>query len=375
MPGLGGLANQNFGLWHGGRVEGRVFRDDGAGAPGGAGANDGVVQAGEPGVANVAVELRAAACAGGACDSTLTDGGGAFALWFPAAAGGSVGRGGRARSRGLALGLGRGGDDRRRVRARGTTRVTFTAAGGTIATGILFGDVPANAFAAAGTASVAPGGVALYPHAFTAASAGAVTFGATQAPSPAIAGWGYELVRDLDCDGVVDAGEPVVGATPIALVAGERVCLVGRHTAPAGAAVGSSELATLTAAFAYANAAPALGAPSSLTDRTTVLASGGGLVLTKSVDRANALPGELLTYTITYTNLSNAPLSAIAISDATPAYTVFEDAGCGAPGAGLSACGLSAQPAAGAAGAVSWTMTGALAPGGSGTVTFRVRVQ
>ena len=162
---------------------------------------------------------------------------------------------------------------------------------------------------------------------------------------------------------------------PIALVAGERVCLVARHTAPAGADVGSSELATLTAAFAYANAAPALGAPSSLTDRTTVLASGGGLVLTKSVDRASAQSGDVLTYTITYTNLSNAPLSAIAISDATPAYTVFEDAGCGTPGAGLSACGLSAQPAAGATGAVSWTMTGALAPGGSGTVTFRVRVQ
>ena len=81
-----------------------------------------------------------------------------------------------------------------------------------------------------------------------------------------------------------------------------------------------------------------------------MLASGGGLVLTKSVDRATALPGEVLTYTITYTNLSNAPLTSIAITDATPAYTVFEDATCGAPGAGLAACGVSTQPAAGANG-------------------------
>ena len=258
---------------------------------------------------------------------------------------------------------------------RASDRISFTAANGTIASGVLFGDVPPNGFAAAGAASVAPGGVALYPHAFTAASAGAVTFVAAQAPSPAIAGWGYEVVRDLDCDGVVDAGETAVGAGPIALVAGERVCLVARHTAPAGAAVGASELATLTAAFAYANVAPALGASSLLTDLTTVLASGGGLTLSKSVDRVNALPGDVLTYTITYTNLSNAPLTSIAIADATPAYTVFEDAACGAPGTGLSACGVSAQPSAGGSGPVTWTMTGALAPGGSGSVTFRVRVQ
>jgi uncharacterized repeat protein (TIGR01451 family) len=108
---------------------------------------------------------------------------------------------------------------------------------------------------------------------------------------------------------------------------------------------------------------------------TTVLAAGNGLVLTKAVDRASALPGEVLTYTITYTNLSNAPLGAIEVADATPSWTVFEDAACGAAGAGLSACGVSQQPSAGAAGSVRWTMTGALLPGASGSVTYRVRVQ
>jgi uncharacterized repeat protein (TIGR01451 family) len=105
-----------------------------------------------------------------------------------------------------------------------------------------------------------------------------------------------------------------------------------------------------------------------------VLAGGNGLVLAKAVDRASALPGELLTYTITYTNLSNAPLTAIEVADATPAWTVFEDAACGTAGAGLSACGVSLEPAMGATGAVRWTMTGALLPGASGSVTFRVRV-
>ncbi len=235
VPGLGGLANQNFGLWHGGRVEGRVFRDDGAGAPAGVGANDGVVQAGEPGVPGVAVELRSVvpACVGGVCDSTLTDGGGAFALWFPGAAGGAVAQVvERNPANWLSVAGAAGATGGAYVRA--TDQVTFTAANGTIASGLLFGDVPPNAFAAAGAASVAPGGVALYPHTYTARSAGAVTFADTQAPSPSISGWGYEVVRDLDCDGVVDAGETAIGAAPIALVAGERVCLVARHTAPAG---------------------------------------------------------------------------------------------------------------------------------------------
>ena len=44
-------------------------------------------------------------------------------------------------------------------------------------------------------------------------------------------------------------------------------------------------------------------------------------------------------------------------------------------GAGLSACGVSQQPTAGATGSVRWTMTGALLPGASGSVSYRMRVQ
>ena len=150
---------------------------------------------------------------------------------------------------------------------------------------------------------------------------------------------------------------------------------VACSVAPAGAVAGATEQATLTASFTYAGVAPPLSASATLSDLTTVLAGGNGLVLTKAVDRASALPGEVLTYTITYTNLSNAPLTAIEVADATPAWTVFEDAACGTAGEGLSACGVSQQPAAGTTGAVRWTMSGSLLPGGSGSVSYRVRVQ
>jgi hypothetical protein len=62
------------------------------------------------------------------------------------------------------------------------------------------------------------------------------------------------------------------------------------------------------------------------------------------------------------------------IHDATPAFTVFESASCATLGAGLTACAVSSQPAAGTAGPLVWTLSGSLVPGASGSVTFQVRV-
>ena len=90
-----------------------------------------------------------------------------------------------------------------------------------------------------------------------------------------------------------------------------------------------------------------------------------------------ALPGALITYTITYTNSSASPLSAVAIRDATPAFTTFVAASCGAPPTGL-ACTVPAAPttapAVGAAGGIIWNFAGSLLPGATSAVTFQVQV-
>jgi uncharacterized repeat protein (TIGR01451 family) len=98
-------------------------------------------------------------------------------------------------------------------------------------------------------------------------------------------------------------------------------------------------------------------------------------LLVKSQDNATPLPGASITYVITYTNQGSTPLSTIRINDTTPAYTRFVNASCLPPlAAALTSCSVSVSPAAGATGAVEWTLAGSLLPSASGQVTFTVQV-
>lgn len=142
----------NFGLWHGSRVDGTVFRDDGAG---GGSANDGAPQGGEAGVAFARVRLAAGACAGGVCDSTSSDGAGAFALWLPFAA---AGPGVRVQAVAPAgwLATGGGGGNSGGAYDRAGDDVTFTAGAGALYSGLAFGHVPRNTWIAPQARTVAP---------------------------------------------------------------------------------------------------------------------------------------------------------------------------------------------------------------------------
>ena len=363
------VPGQDFGLWAGSRVDGTVFRDDGAGAGIG---NDSVRQAGESGIGSLRVRATSAVCVSSRCDSTLTDGAGRYTLWLPSATAGQSVAIGEVNSAGwVSTGGGAGTTSGGYLRSSDAT--SFTPVNGQLYSGVDFGDVPPNQIAAAGAKSGAAGAAVFYPHTFVAGSAGSVSFTAAELPSPLIPGWSVELYRDSNCNGVIDVADALI-SSPLAVVTGQNVCLVLKHRIPNGAATGSTELVTLGSSMSYSNAAPSLVTVVQLDDRTTVIGA-GSLELVKSVDLASAKPGDVITYTITYRNLGPLPLSAILIQDATPSYTVFQSAGCGALGAGLSGCSLSLQPAVGATGGVRWTLNGSLSPGASGSVTFQVMVQ
>lgn len=357
------IQNLNFGLYNGGKLSGTVFNDTGTG---GGIANNGVKEAGETGIAGVTV--KATNSAGTVTfNSAITNADGNYTLWLPTAIvaatlkivetnpGGYLSTGGA---------IGNTGGSYDRV----TDAVTLNNVTGGIFTGVNFADVPVNRFAADSQQSALPGNAVFYAHRFNAGSAGTVNFSAVSA-----SGWPVALYRDSNCNGQLDTGEPIITGA-ISVTANEQLCVIDKITIPPGTALNAQNKTTISAGFSYSNASPTLSATLTLTDTTYV--GSAGLALIKSIDKLTVQLGESITYTITYQNNGSAPVSAIVLRDATPAYTTFISANCVGPlPAGITACAVSTQPAAGAKGTIEWTLTGSLSPAASGQVSFTVQVE
>ena len=355
------LQNLNFGAFNGNLVTGRVFADNGTGA---GTANNGVPDGAEPGIGAVVVKLTDTSGAT-VYGSALTDAAGNYVLWIPAVLNGSALKvtetnpsGWRSTGGNTAAGY-----------DRTTDTYAFTYALGADTPNLNFGDVAANTLVNDGQQTAVPGAVLFYAHTFTPASAGSLTFAATSA-----SGWPLVLLRDANCNGVLDAGEPVL-AGPISTAPGAPVCVILKVSVPGGAPFNAQDRATLQADFAYTNASPALTASLTNTDTTTVGNGTAALTLLKSQDNATPLPGATISYTIVYTNNSSGTISSIHINDGTPAFTTFLSASCVLPlPAGVTACAVNSKPALGLTGAIEWTLTGGLLPGASGQVAFAVKV-
>ncbi len=354
------VSGLNVGLFNGNLATGRVFRDDGSG---GGTPNNAVQDGSETGLG--AVPMRLTNAAGNVTyDSAVTDTTGNYRLWVPAALGGMALRIAEDNPAGhrSAGGAPAGSYDR----AADTHAFTYIA-GSNIAN-LNFADVPLETLTANQQKTAAPGEVLFYAHSFTPGSGGSVAFSATSS-----AGWPQAVLRDTNCNGLIDAGETIVAAA-VASTAAVPVCVIVKATVPAGTAIGAQNIGSLQAVFTYANASPPLVVTLVNADVTTVGAA-TGLVLLKSQDNAMPLPGARITYTIVFTNQGAQPLSAIRINDSAPASTRFVSAACAGPlAAGLTGCGVMLSPAVGAAGPVEWALSGQLLPNASGQVVLVVDV-
>ncbi len=360
------VPNQDFGLFNGSRLRGTVFVDNGAG---GGTPNNGLQDGGEIGLGAVTVT---AADARTTFDATITAADGTYTLYVPAVAA-TV----NVTETNLSAYLSTGGSPGTTggTYDRNTDTMSFTATAGTLYSGVDFGNVPSNTFVPEGQQSGLPGTVLWYPHTFTAGSAGTVTFSASGVPSPPVSGWGETLYHDSNCNSAIDSGEGQISA--IALNTGDQICILMREAIPHAASSGHTQQVTVSASFDYANAAPALIDVLQQIDLTTVgEGATSGLHLLKVVDKAQALPGEVLTYTITYSNRSDESLSDIVIYDQTPAFTVFQSATCNLPlPLDVSGCSVTQQPVLNGTGAIEWTLVGTLRSGSQGTVTFSVQIE
>jgi len=392
-------------------VSGRVFLDNGTG---GGTANDGVANGGE--VPQRGVSVRLTDCAAAVHASAVTDAAGNYTLPVPdgmakgaamcveefnnpaarVSTGASVGR--------VALPSGA-------AVATGTDTYTYTRTGvpdriafawnGVGHAELNFGDVDNGSFAADGAKTGMPGNSVTYGHGFAAGTAGKVRFGiVSETATPDVGGWSVQIFADAGCTGSLQPGAaqlyPPAGAGQAVAFEG-RVCVIVKQFIPAAAPLGAHNKVVVQAEFDYANASPALNGRYTLQDITTV--SDVALELRKEVRNVTqgvltfglnnrAKPGETLEYRITYTNNGDAPIRNLAVNDTTPAYTSFVGAIAGETPATLTGCmkntPANAAPApavacteaqpAGKAGPVDWRFNGFVAPGGSGSVLFQIKV-
>ncbi|WP_211206827.1 GEVED domain-containing protein, partial [Thiolinea disciformis] len=102
-----------------------------------------------------------------------------------------------------------------------------------------FGDVQAPSFTLDNEKAILPNSTIAYPHGFRTPVAGAVAFSITTTQaSPSDLIWGQQLLIDTNCDGMLNTGDTPY-TTPLALNAGDKVCLLVKVTAPSNASAGA----------------------------------------------------------------------------------------------------------------------------------------
>lgn len=289
---VGGLAMVAVGFqpYLGLVISGHVFRDTGApdGSPG-ATANNGIRDgAAEPGLSGITVTLTRKSD-GRLLGTAVTDSDGLYQLIMPNAgedalawgetlvltqtnAQGHLSTGASVQDQAIgadANGTGYTYD-------RETDSITFQLTGQRALANVNFGDVPDSALSDDGKLDGVPGTDLIFPHRYTAGSAGKARFGVVSAPTPPNEGWISSLYRDLDCDAQISDGDAIIDAqADVDVTAGQQICLIHKQSIPANANAGDHSVATVSAELIHANAQPALNVRHTREDRATVLRLGG----------------------------------------------------------------------------------------------------
>ncbi|MGE5550130.1 MAG: hypothetical protein ACM3ZC_06315 [Bacteroidota bacterium] len=197
--------------------------------------------------------------------------------------------------------------------------------------------------------TVYPGGAVTYRHTLTNTGNVAETVNLSTAHAPASAGFTSSIYEDLDNDGVIDIGEPVIASKNLAL--GASVAILVKVYSPAGAAAHTTDVCTLTASNADVTA--------TVTDTTTVISADLIILKEQALWRdtnadnipdtevrgfstaqitTGAVPGTYIRYKVTITNNGTAPATVVTLTDSTPAYTVYDngDGSLAADGSGVA---------------------------------------
>lgn len=320
------LTNQNFGVFNGTLIAGRVFQDDGAG---GGTANNGILDGLE--VPMQGVTLTLSNNGAGSYATTTTDGNGQYALYVPW---GSAFTTGTVRITQTFPSPPYGGyinvnyNKGNLSTVIPTSTVTFNSGGryinftnwtrGLDVTGINFGNVPDNSFGSTPQAQNSPaGGTIYYAHTFTPASSGSVTFTVshTSAWTPA-----PTIYYDSNCSGTYSVSDPILATLPATL--GAPICLIVKENVAVGATAGQTDATTVTATMSYTNSPGPVTKADTVVDTTTVIVSDLSKNSTKTwqdTTDGTLKAGNTLRYTITLVETNGVGASNVSVTDTIPA--------------------------------------------------------
>ncbi|HIF9250640.1 TPA: GEVED domain-containing protein [Photobacterium damselae] len=274
------------------------------------------------------------------------------------------------------------------------SQMSVNANAGDDISGLDFGKVQEPRMEPDNFSEAEPGKSVLFPHKFTAATAGSVNFSIINTEvEPANDGWNAVLYQDNDCNGVIDGTDAQI-VNPVAVSGNTAVCLLSKVFVPADAPLNALYHYDIAADMTFADsAATGHGVTRQVLDKDTVRAtfSGAGeLKLEKTVRNITqgtavgvsnqGRPGDVLEYTITFTNVGSGDLTEVSIFDSTPSYTELSqaiDCTSGSVPASLTCIPVTANGtnAVGYEGEVRWDMTGSLLAGEQGTVVYLVVIR
>ncbi|ELI6447136.1 right-handed parallel beta-helix repeat-containing protein [Photobacterium damselae] len=274
------------------------------------------------------------------------------------------------------------------------SQMLVNAAAGDYLTGLNFGKVKEPRMEPDNFTETEPGKGVLFSHKFTSETAGSVNFTVMNiSTEPANDGWSAILYQDNDCNGVIDGADSQI-VNPVAVSGDSSICLISKVFVPADAPLNALYHYDIQADMTFDDsAATGHGVTRQVIDTDTVratFAGAGELKLNKTVENITqgtgvttsnqGRPGEVLEYTVEFTNVGSGPITEVTVFDTTPEYTELNQAIDCTSGSLPASLTCSEQTphgtnGAGYQGEVRWEMTGSLNPGESGTVVYRVMIK
>lgn len=356
-----------FANFKGYKVEGKTFIDNGEGSNL---AHNGIQDGSEDNFTNIKVDVLAGNTI---IDSEFSKAGGEFEFWIPDTYSNvKIQAEEKLNYQNVSSAVGNTGGTINSYKEITLNNVTDKKSG------IRFGYVKDPSIVANQSKTIQAGTNTLYIHKYKINNIGNVTFLIeNEQQNPSNLAINNILYHDVNCNEILETGIDTQNLNNISVNvnSNDEICLIAKVITPLNAANNSNYNFEIKAETSYVNIPIVISKNVQDVTIITSAANNSNLVLLKEVDKSNALPNEVISYTLIAKNTGQDILNSIEINDYTPEFTNFVSAICPPVlPTNITSCVISESPNVGKKGSVKWTFIGDLNTNEELTVFYQVRV-